>query len=144
MLFWSGSAVELLRSGLETRRLDALPCQEVIDRFAVDTQHATDSDGVEASVVNQAPNRFGVDAELIGDVPNTHQALGLTFRRRHATSQTYSRNLPIALFSSRDENEPSNFALILPSAPTRNVHGSPGRCHCRTHGFGPLLGLLSM
>ena len=130
-------------SGLKTRRLDALTRDEAVDRFAVDTQHPADSNGVEPSVVNQTANRFGMDAELTGDVPNTHQALRLSVRRRHAMTQTYNRNSRIAALSSRDENEPSNFALILPSAPTRNVHGSPGRCHWRTHGFGPLLGLLS-
>jgi hypothetical protein len=119
-------------SGLKTRRLDALARKKAVDRFTMHTQHATDSDGIQASVVDEAPNRFGVNAELVGDVPNAHQALGL-LRRRHATSQTYNRNRRIAASSSRDENEPSNFALILPSAPTRNVQGSPGRCHCRTH-----------
>ena len=83
-------------SGLETRRLHALAREELVDRFAVDAQHAADSDGVEASVMNQAANRFGVDAELTGDVPDTHQALGLSFRRRHATPETYNRNRRIA------------------------------------------------
>ena len=29
------------------------------------------------------------------------------------------------------ETEPSSFAAIRPSRPTRNVHGSVGRCHSR-------------
>jgi len=72
-------------SGLETRRLDALACEKAVDRLAVHTQHAPNPDGVEPSVMDQAPDRFGMDAELVGDVAHAHQALGISFRRRHAS-----------------------------------------------------------
>ena len=75
--------------GLETRGLDALACEKAVDCFAVHAQHAPDADGVEPPVVDQAPNRFGMDAELVGDVANADQAFGLMLRRRHA-----ARNLP--------------------------------------------------
>lgn len=43
----------------------------------------------------------------------------------------YSSSRLIASLSSPTETDPWNFALIRPSRPTRNVHGSPGRCHSR-------------
>src|SRR5947208_11225161 len=72
-----------LASGLETRRLDTLALEKTVDRFAVDTQHTSDAHGVESPVVDQTPNRFGMNAELVGDIANADQALGLTFLRRH-------------------------------------------------------------
>src|SRR5438067_2159290 len=75
--------------GLETRRLDALACEKAIDSFAVHTQHPPDADGVEPPVVDQAPNRLRMNAELVGDIANADQAFGLMLRRRHA-----ARNLP--------------------------------------------------
>jgi hypothetical protein len=68
-------------SGLETRRLDTLAREKMVDRVAVYAQNAPDSHGVEPPVVDQAPNRFGMNAELVGDVANADQALGLTLRR---------------------------------------------------------------
>ena len=72
-------------SGLETRRLDALPREKAVDSFTMDAQHAADADGIEPPVVDQAANRFGMDAELVGDVAHADQALGISFRRRHAS-----------------------------------------------------------
>ena len=76
-------------SGLKTRRLDTLARKETVDRLAVDTQHTADTHGVEPPVVDQTPNRLGMNAELVGDIANADQALGLTFARRHN-----ARNLP--------------------------------------------------
>jgi hypothetical protein len=65
---------------LETRRLHALAREKAVDRFAMNTQHAADAHGVEPSVVNQAPNRLRMDAELIGDLTNADE-LRLLLRR---------------------------------------------------------------
>jgi hypothetical protein len=129
------------RSVLETRGLHALPREKEIDCLAVHAQHTSDAHCVETAIVDQATNGFRVDAELVRDITHADE-VRLLIRRRHATSQTYSRNCWIASPSSRDDTAPSNFALILPSRPTRNVQGSPGKCHSRTQRFGPLLGLL--
>ena len=72
-------------SGLETRRLDALPREKAVDSFTMDAQHAADADRIEPPVVNQAANRFGMDAELVGDVAHADQTLRISFRRRHAS-----------------------------------------------------------
>ena len=48
--------------------LDALPLDEARKGPAVDPQHAPDADGVEATFVDQAPDRLGVDTELICDL----------------------------------------------------------------------------
>jgi hypothetical protein len=130
-------------SALETRRLHALAREKAVDRFTVNAQHASHAHGVEPAVVNQAPNGFRMDAELVGDVANTDEVVGLMLRRWHY-APTYNRSRRIASPNSRTDTDPSNFALIRPSRPTRNVHGSPGRCHSRTQRFCPLLGLLSV
>ena len=52
-------------SGLETRRLHALPCKEAVHRFAMDAQDATDTHRIESTVVDQPPDRLRVHAELI-------------------------------------------------------------------------------
>src|SRR5881392_914906 len=43
---------------LVSRGLDALPRQEAVHGFLVDTQHAADAHGIEPAVVDQAPNRL--------------------------------------------------------------------------------------
>lgn len=68
-------------SGLETRGLHALAREKLIDRAAVNAQHAADAHGVEPAIVNQPPDRLGVDTELIGDVANADEAFGLLLRR---------------------------------------------------------------
>jgi hypothetical protein len=130
-------------SALETRRLHALAREEAVDCVTVHTQHASDADGVEPTVVDQAANRLGMDAELVGDVTDADETVRLLLRRCHL-EPTYNSSRRIASPNSCVETEPWNFPLILPSAPTRNVHGSPGRCHCWTQRLGPLLGLLSL
>lgn len=70
-----------LVSALETRRLHALAREKAVDRFAVNAQDASHTHGVEPAVVNQAPNRFGMDAELVGDIANADEAVGLLLRR---------------------------------------------------------------
>jgi hypothetical protein len=64
-------------SGLETRGLDALAREELVDRFSVDAQHATDANRVEPTVVNQAPDRLGVDAKLVRDFTNADEVVRL-------------------------------------------------------------------
>jgi hypothetical protein len=68
-------------SALETRGLHALTREKAVDRFTVHTQHASDADGIEPTVVDQAPNRLGVDAELVGDVTDADEAVRLLLRR---------------------------------------------------------------
>src|SRR3954447_11470151 len=60
-------------SVLETRRLDALPRQKRIDRCTMNAEHATDSYGIETTVVDQASNRFGMDAQLIRHVADADE-----------------------------------------------------------------------
>ena len=60
-------------SALETRGLHALTREEAVDRLAVHAQHAPDTHGIETTVVNQAPNRLRVDAELLRDVANADE-----------------------------------------------------------------------
>src|SRR6266516_430945 len=124
----------------------------------MDTEDAADADGVEQAVVDQAPNCLRVDAQLISDVADADQTTGFFADRRHNSDgalqvqrsrswadrtnrpggRTYSRSKRVtASPSSRTETLPSNFALIRPSRPTRNVQGSPGRCHSRTQRFSP-------
>jgi len=149
-------------SGLETRRLHALAREEAVDRLAVDAENTTYPDSVKTAVVDQPPDRLGVNAELARHLANAHKTRISAYRRhnpdqvsqdvlRHTWAdrlkrglgRTYSRNCAIASFSSRREKAPSNLALIRPSRPTRNVHGSDGSRHSRTHRFSPLPGSLS-
>ena len=58
-------------------------------------QDTPDSDGVEPSVVNQPPNRFGMDAELVGNFTNADEAVRLLLRRCHCVS-TYNSSRRIA------------------------------------------------
>src|SRR5207245_8164085 len=51
------------------------------------------------------------------------------------TAYLPSSSARTAASSSSTETEPSNFALIRPSRPTRKSHGSLGRRHSRTHWF---------
>ena len=57
--------------------------QEAVDRCAVHAQDAADPHGVEAAIVNQAANRFRVNAELVRNVANTDE-VRLSVDRRHA------------------------------------------------------------
>ena len=50
------------------RRLDPLAREEAVDRGPVDAEDAAHADGVQAPVMDQAPDRLRVDAELPGDL----------------------------------------------------------------------------
>jgi hypothetical protein len=52
----------------------------------------------------------------------------------------FSKRLRTAAASSPAETGPSNFALMRPSEPTRNTHGSVGRRHSRMKLFNPNVG----
>jgi hypothetical protein len=65
---------------LETRGLHALPGKKLIDGFAVHAEHPSDAHGVEPPVMNQAPNRLRMNAELIGDITNADETVGIGFR----------------------------------------------------------------
>jgi hypothetical protein len=67
---------------LKTRRLDALPREEAVDCLAVDTQHASDSYRVEPAVMDQAPNRLGMHAELRRNLADADET-GLSTYGRH-------------------------------------------------------------
>ena len=71
-------------------------------------------------------------------------AAGAGSHRRGVSCPGYVRNRRTAASSSRSETAPSNFALILPSRPTRNTHGSVGSFHSWTHRFTPSAGLFSL
>jgi hypothetical protein len=58
---------------LETRGLHALAREKAIDGLTMNAQHAADTHGVETAIVNQTPNRFRVDAELVGDLTNADE-----------------------------------------------------------------------
>jgi hypothetical protein len=77
------------RSGLETRRLYALARQEVLDGRAVDPQHAAHTHGIESSVVDEPPDRLGMDAELVGNLTHADEMLGFFRGHRHFSPSTY-------------------------------------------------------
>jgi hypothetical protein len=68
-------------SGLETRGLHSLTRKEAVDRAAMDAEDPPDPHGVEPSVVDQTPNRLGVDAELGCDLPNADESCLLSVCR---------------------------------------------------------------
>ena len=72
-----------MRSGLETRRLHALPREEAVDCLAVDAQHASDSHRVETAVMDQTPDRLGMHAELRRNLADADETLGLSTYGRH-------------------------------------------------------------
>ena len=65
---------------LEPRRLHALPREKAVDGLAVNAQDAPNPNGVEPPVMNQPSNRFGMDAELVGNIPNADEAVRLLLR----------------------------------------------------------------
>jgi hypothetical protein len=134
---------------LETRRLHALPREKAVDRLAVHAKDAADADRVEPTVVDQPPDRLRVHTELIRYLANADEpGLSICSRQDLAKPRRFSAHAcsrrRTADSSSRDEIEPSNFALIRPSRPTRNVQGSDGRRHSRTQRFSPFRGSLSL
>ena len=67
-----------VRSGLETRRLHALPREEAVDCRAVHAQHASDSHRVETAVMDQTPDRLGMHAELRRNLADADETLRLS------------------------------------------------------------------
>ena len=134
--------------GLETRRFHALKREKAIDGLAMHAQDAADTDRVEPTVVDQPSDRLRMHSELIRYLANADEP-GLSICRRQDLAKPFRfsahacRRRRTADSSSRDEIAPSNFALIRPSRPTRNVQGSDGRRHSRTQRFSPFRGSLS-
>jgi hypothetical protein len=58
---------------LETRWLHTLPREKGVDRFAMDAQDATDTNGIEPTVVDQPPDSLGVHAKLIRYLANADE-----------------------------------------------------------------------
>lgn len=81
---------------LETRGLHALAREKAVDRFAVDAEDAPNAHGVEPAVVDQAPNRLGMHAELGRDLTDADQASGLSAYRRHNPSEASQVSEPPA------------------------------------------------
>jgi hypothetical protein len=78
-------------SVLETRGLHALPREEAVDCLAVHAKDATDADGVEPSVVDQPPDRLGVDTELRRHLTDADEAIGFRVHRRHNSNLSQVR-----------------------------------------------------
>jgi hypothetical protein len=70
---------------LETRWLHALPGEKAIDRAPMNAEDAADTHGVEPAVVDQAPDRLGVHAELIRHLANADKP-GISACGRHNRS----------------------------------------------------------
>jgi hypothetical protein len=66
---------------LETRRLHSLTRKEAVDRTAMNTEDTSDPHSIEPSVVDQTPNRLGVDTELRRDLPDADQSCLLSVCR---------------------------------------------------------------
>jgi len=75
-----------LASGLKTRGLHALTREKAINGLAMDAKHAPDSHRVEAAVVDQAADRFRMDAKLVRNLTNADETR-ISACRRHARSQ---------------------------------------------------------
>jgi hypothetical protein len=58
-----------------------LPREKAVDCLAVNAQDAPNANGVEPAVVDQASNRFGMNAELVGDLANADEGVRLLIRR---------------------------------------------------------------
>jgi hypothetical protein len=58
-----------------------LPREEAVDGFAVNAQDASNADSVEPAVMDQPPNRLGVNTKLVGDLANADEAVRLLLRR---------------------------------------------------------------
>jgi hypothetical protein len=68
---------------LETRGLYALARKEAIYGFPMDPEDPPDANGVEPAVVNQPPDRLGMNAELVRDFTDTDQTAWLWAYGRH-------------------------------------------------------------
>lgn len=57
---------------MKTRRLDALPREEAVDSFAMDSQHAAHTHCIKTPVVNQPPHCLRMDAKLVRNLADAH------------------------------------------------------------------------
>jgi hypothetical protein len=60
-------------SGLETRGFHALARKKAIDGLAMHPQDASNAHRVEATVMDQAPDRLRVDTELVRDLTHADE-----------------------------------------------------------------------
>jgi hypothetical protein len=68
---------------LKTRRLDPLACEEGVDGLAMDTQHASDANCIETTVVDEPSHCLRMDAELVRNFADAHKTPGFSPGRRH-------------------------------------------------------------
>ena len=65
--------------------------EKAVDGFAVNPQHAPDTNGVEPTVMDQASDRLRMNAELIGDLADADETVRLLLRRCHGVPNYSSR-----------------------------------------------------
>jgi hypothetical protein len=70
-------------SALETRGLHALTREEAINCFPVNPKDAADAHGIEPAVVNQAPDRLRMHAELVRDFTHADETAWFWAYGRH-------------------------------------------------------------
>jgi hypothetical protein len=58
---------------LETRGFHALTRKKAVDGLAMDAKDAADTHCVQTAVVDQAPDRLRMDAELVSDLTNADE-----------------------------------------------------------------------
>jgi len=68
-----------------------LPRKKVVDRLSMDSEDAADANGIESPVVDQPPDRFRVDAELIRNLANADEP-GVSMSRRHSRLERLARS----------------------------------------------------
>jgi hypothetical protein len=61
--------------------------EEAVHGFTMDAQDAPDAHGVEPSVVDQPPNRLGMNAELVRDFTDTHEIFRVSVYGGHNPSE---------------------------------------------------------
>jgi hypothetical protein len=106
--------VDLLRGA---RRLDALPREKAVDGLLVHAEDTTHADRVETSIVNQAADRLGMDAELSGDLADAIESVRLGVDRRHDSLQALhaaaarARGRSAQFDGGLDQSLPSNIPV---------------------------------
>jgi hypothetical protein len=83
-------------SGLETRRLHSLARKKAVNGRTVHAEDAAHSNGIEPPVMDQPPNRLGVDAELARYLADAHQVTRISPYRRHNLQQLCQVRGPFA------------------------------------------------
>lgn len=58
---------------METRGLHPLARKEAVDGLAMDAEDTPDAHRIKPAVVNQAPDRLRMDAELVRNLPDAHE-----------------------------------------------------------------------